>query len=253
MLSGRIRVSDRRTPAPPTLTPAERARTLVASTTALRLGALNDACEVVRHAVVPDGSLLLLAPPDFAVGAVAPRLPSPTVTVVATDVSTVPATDRIRGRLALTGVLALAPEPQPAGVRHHLAGPDPRDLEAAGPVLRLAPERLVLEWSYEGTGTVEVPTEEYREAMPDPLLAHEQQWLPHLNHDHGPLLHALVRRTRPTLAPSTRVRALVLDRHGLVLRPDDGSQDVRACFARPLICGCEVRAAFSAIVDGLSD
>ncbi len=253
MMPGRARVSDRRTPAPPTLTPAERARTLIAGTTTLRLGALNDAHEVVRHAVVPDGSLLLLAPPDFTAGALAPRLPSPTVSVVATDVSTVPMPERIRGRLVLTGALALAPEPQPAGVRHHLAGPDPRDLEEVGPILRLTPERVVLEWAYESVATVEVAPEEYQRAVPDPLLAHEQQWLPHLNRDHGPLLHMLARHARPGLAETVRVRALVLDRYGVVLHWDDATDDVRVCFPRPLICGCEVRAAFSAVVDRLPE
>lgn len=252
MLTGRPRVSDRRPPAPPALTPAERARTLIASATAIRIGVLNDAHEVGRHAVLPDGTVLLLAPPEFA--AVAPRLPSPTVSIVATDVGSVPMPDRIRGRLVLTGALDLAPEPQPSGVRHHLAGPDPRDRAAIDPILRLTPERVVLDWVHEGAeGPVAIAMEEYRQAVPDPLATQEQQWLPHLNRDHESLLHALVRHVRPDLPGTTRVRALVMDRYGVVLRPDDGTADLRLCFPRPVACGCEVRAAFGAIVDRLDD
>lgn len=253
MLPGHSRVSDRRTPSPSALAPAERARTLIAGASTLRLGALNDADEVIRHAVVPDGSVLLLAPAEFAAGAVAPRLPAPTVTVTATDVSSVPMPDRVRGRLVLTGALTLAPEPQPAGVRHHLAGPDPRDLEAMAPILRLTPSRIRLDWACEeAAGPVDIAPEEYQRAIPDPLIAHEQQWLPHLNHDHDQLLHSLARRARPALADTAHVRAVVLDRYGLVLRADDAPGDMRISFARPVSCGCEVRAAFSAVVDRLT-
>ena len=117
--------------------PAERARTLLASAVDLRVGVLNMSHEINRHAVGTDGSLLFLAPADSraSVFGVAPRLPSQVVTVTAVDVANVPQRDRVRGTLRLTGPVRPAVEPLPAGVLDHLAGPDPRDPEVAGPVL----------------------------------------------------------------------------------------------------------------------
>lgn len=244
------------------LRPAERARTLAAGATELRVGVLNITHEVSRHAVDPDGSLLFLAPADSpgAVFRVAPRLPPQVVTVTAVDVASVPHRDRVRGSLRLTGELSPASEPLAVGVRDQLIGPDPRDADVAGPVLRLRPTRVWLSWHCEG-GTaesgaeggkesVQVPIDEYHAAFPDPMIEYESQWLPHLHLDHSELLHTLADHACGGIDDSVDVRPLVLDRFGLVLRVYDGAghRDTRLRFARPVTCGCEIREAFNDLI-----
>lgn len=238
------------------LGPAERARTLVAGAVELRVGVLNMTHEVNRHAVGSDGSVLFIAPPDSpgAVFRVAPRLPPQVVTVTTVDVASVPQHDRIRGSLRLTGPMRPAEEPLPAGVRAHLVGPDPRDFDTAGPVLRLQPTRVSLSWHCEGepdgSDLVEVPAGEYRDASPDPLMEYETQWLPHLQLDHSELLRTLATHVRGELDESVDVRPLALDRFGLVLRlyQPGTHRDVRLRFARQVLCGCEIRDAFNALL-----
>jgi len=235
------------------LAPAERARTLVAGAVELRVGVLNMTHEVNRHAVGSDGSVLFIAPPDSpgAVFRVAPRLRPQIVTVTTVDVASVPQHDRIRGSLRLTGPVRPTDEPLPAGVRTHLAGPDPRDFDTAGPVLRLQPTRVSLSWHCEGapdgSDLVEIAAEEYREAFPDPLTEYETQWLPHLQLDHSELLRTLAAHVCGELDGSVDVRPLALDRYGLVLRlyQPDSHRDVRLPFARQVLCGCEIRDAFN--------
>jgi hypothetical protein len=237
------------------LRPAERARTLVAGATELRVGVLNMTHEVNRHAVGSDGSLLFLAPADSpgAVFRVAPRLPAQVVTLTSIDVASVPQHDRVRGTLRLTGPMRPATGSLPAGVRTHLAGPDPRDHELDGPVLRLQPTRISLSWRVESEGggaepvSVEIPVEDYRAALPDPLMEYETQWLPHLQVDHAGLLRTLAAHALGGLHDSIDVRPLALDRFGMVLRlySPDGHTDLRFPFERPVTCGCEIREAFN--------
>lgn len=235
------------------LAPAERARTIIASATGLRVGVLNLTHEVGRHAVGIDGSLLFLAPADSpgAIFRVAPRLPAQVVTVTAVDVATVPQHDRIRGSLRLTGPMRPAIEPLPAGIREHLAGPDPQDVELAGPVLRMQPTRVMLTWQCErgagaGGPSVEIPVEEYRAALPDPMIELESQWLPHLLLDHTRLLRTLARAVHEGLDDSIDVRPLAMDRFGIVLRlyAEGRHLDRRLTFAKPVGCGCDLREAF---------
>ena len=240
--------------------PAERARTLIASAVELRVGVLNVTHEIDRHAVAVDGSLLFLAPADSpaTVFRVAPRLPSQVVTVTAVDVANVPQPDRIRGTLRLTGPMRPADEPLAADALEHLAGPDPRDPVVAGPVLHLQPTRVTLSWHCESSGyagfDTAVPLEEYIDALPDPLLDCEAQWLPHLHRDHAEVLRALAALTCRGLDESVHVRPLALDRHGLVLRLYAGRdhRDTRLAFSRPVSCGCEVRDAFNELLHRLS-
>ncbi len=213
--------------------------------------------EINRHAVGSDGSLLFLAPADSpaSVFRVAPRLPSQVVTVTAVDVANVPQRDRVRGTLRVTGPMRPAAEPMPAGVLDHLAGPDPRDPDAAGPVLHLRPTGVALSWHCEASSeaaleAVELSVEDYSAALPDPLLDCERQWLPHLYRDHAELLHALAALNCQGIDESIDVRPLALDRHGLVLRlyAGNGHRDTRLAFRRPVTCGCEVRDAFNELL-----
>ena len=240
---------------PRALDPAQRARTLVAGAVELRVGVLNLTHEISRHAVGSDGSLLFQAPADSPgnVFRVAPRLPPQVVTVTAVDVANVPQRDRVRGTLRLTGPMQPAPEPLPVAVRTHLAWPDPREFDTAGPVLRLRPSRVALAWHCESGGpggheSLAIPAEEYSVARPDPLLQYEAQWLPHLNLDHSDVLRALaVHACGGELDDSVDVRPLALDQFGLVLRlyTDAVPTDVRLAFRRVVSCGCEIREAFN--------
>jgi hypothetical protein len=159
----------------------------------------------------------------------------------------------------VSGPMRPAVEPLPVGVRTHLAGPDPRDHEVAGPVLRLQPTRVSLTWHCERAGgaspeSVEIPIEEYRGSAPDPLMEYEAQWLPHLHLDHSELLRTLAAHLYGDLDDSVDVRPLALDRFGLVLRlyDRDGHHDTRLPFARPVTCGCEIRDAFNDLLQRAS-
>jgi hypothetical protein len=243
------------------LGPAERARTMIAGATGLRIGVLNLSHEVGRHAVGTDGSLLFLAPADSpgAVFRVAPRLPAQVVTVTTTDVATVPQHDRIRGSLRLTGPVRPAMEPLPAGIREHLAGPDPRDLDVSGPVLRMQPSRVTLTWHCErgadrGSDAQEIPIEAYRAALPDPMIQLEARWLPHLLRDHAELLRTLAAHAYDGLDDSIDVRPLAMDRFGFVIRlyAEGRHLDKRLTFTRPVTCGCDLRDAFNDLLQRVS-
>lgn len=230
------------------LRPADRARTVLATAPTLQVGTVVTTDDVGRHAVLPDGSLLFVAPPDSpaSVCRVAPRLPSPPVSTTAVDLSPVPQPDRVRGRVHVTGRLGLAPDDLPAGARRHLTGGDPH----AGPVLQLVPERVTL---VSPDGGTEVALDAYRQAGIDPLVDHEARWLPHLHADHPALVRALAEQVVGRLAAEVRVVPLAVDRHGLTLRVHrhDGGHDVHLDWPEPIGCGCELRPAMAALVESL--
>lgn len=231
---------------------------MVAGAVELRVGVLTMTHGVARHAVAADGSVLFLAPPDSPGGVfrVAPRLRPQIVTMTAVDVASVPQHDRVRGSLWLSGPMMPAEGPLPAGIREHLAGPDPLASASAGPVLLLRPTRAWLSWHCEsgGAGGFEargIPVDAYRDASPDPLRECEAQWLPHLHLDHADLLRTLAEHVAGATSGGVDVRPLALDRFGLVLRlyAADGYRDVRLPFGRPVTCGCELREAFTDLVN----
>src|SRR5690349_21667792 len=94
----------------PALTPAERARTIIATASTLRVASPELTLDIHRHGVVPDGSILFQAPADFA-----EKLDHYRVTATAVDVATVPQADRVRGEVTLTGPVYDVVEPLPAG------------------------------------------------------------------------------------------------------------------------------------------
>ncbi|WP_235738556.1 DUF2470 domain-containing protein [Nocardioides alcanivorans] len=231
------------------LHPAERVRSILATTSDLRVGVLNLAVDVPRHAMSGDGSLLFLPGPDSPerVFSVAPNLPAQTVQVTATDLAPVAHPDRVRGRIQMTGKLGVFGKPLPAGALDHLTPPgaDP----VTDPVLRFVPQRISLTWTCEQTGDprpVDVDLTDYREAFPDPLVGLEVDWLNHMHRDHPQALRTLASHLAPGLQPDA-VRPMSLDRFGLVIRIEEGrsTHDVRMNFAEPVRCGCEVRDAFS--------
>lgn len=231
----------------PGLTPAERARTIIATASTLRVASPELTLEVHRHGVVPDGSILFQAPVDFA-----DQLEDYRITATAVDVATVPQADRVRGDVTLTGPVYDVVEPLPAGMRLHLTGSDqPADDTR---LIRLVPDRIALSWRCETVDgqpvARQIVLEDYRSAFPDPLLGYEAEWLPHLQADHSDLLTGLARYELGWDEDPEDVRALSIDRYGLVLRVRHcGVQnDLRIGFDKTVACGCDVREAFSALL-----
>lgn len=223
---------------PFSLTSAERARTILAGCTNVRVRVPGLTLEVHRHGLTPDGALLFQAPPELALQR---------ADAVAFDVAATPQPDRLRGEVRLSGQLGEVPEPLPAGMRAHLTGSDD---PSAGRLLRLTPDHVVLDWRCEDAGELELSLAAYRVAFPDPLVGYESAWLPHLQADHDRVLAALA-RYELGIEHAVDVRALGLDRYGVVLRvlDEDLRFDLRLPFDRPASCGCEVREAFAALVD----
>lgn len=223
------------------LTPAERARTLLASTSNVRLQLPDLTLDVHRHGLTPDGALLFSAPPDLALG---------TAEVVAIDVAAVPQPDRVRGEVRLRGILAEAEDQLPAGMRTHLTG---AETPGTARLVRLTPAGVSVRWgrralSQPAEHATTVAISAYRAAYPDPLVGHEALWLAHLQADHADVITALA-RAELGVEGAVDARAWALDRYGLVLRIGDteGPFELRIGFERPAACGCEAREAFSAL------
>lgn len=229
--------------------PAQRVRSMLAVPSDLWLsGADQDAAPwlVERHVVLPGGALLVLAPEG--VGA-----PGEVLSLEMTDVTSVPQPDRVRGHLRLRGTLAPYDGPRSQGVLDHLRG-TVLDDDTAGPgepALAVFTPVLV-ELARHGLGPWEpVALEDYRRAAPEPFVAQEHRWLPHLQRDHTATLRALAERVHGALAEGVDVRALGLDRFGLTLRLYSGTArlDLRVPFASEVGCGCDVREALGALLD----
>lgn len=229
------------------LSAAERVRSMLAVSGDLLLqGPGPAAAEAVpRHVVLPDGTLLLAATPAVGVGDL--------VTLLGTDVASVPQPDRVRGRFRIRGVVAPWTGPRPQGIVDHLAGPDP---DAAGDLVCLRPVSLELDWRCErpagsaAEGWRVVELQAYRAAAPDALVADEHTWLPHLQRDHAVAVDLLARRAGARPGPGVAVRALGLDRAGLVLRvyAGGGHRDLRLPFPAPAQCACAVREVFGELL-----
>lgn len=245
--------------ATPALSPAERARTIIATASSVQIGVLNMTSEISRHAVDADGSVLFAPDPGSPerVFAVARHLPPPTMNLTALDVAPAAQPDRLRGSLSISGRLSAVREPLPAGVRAHLAWPHGRGEET---VLRLEPTKVGVAWPRRATGvdrraTVDVSAEDYRAAAPDPLLEHEGPWLEHLRRDHPGAIralaeHALDQSGDERLGPSEVTYPLAVDRHGIMVRVyrDRGPTDVRLPFERSMRCACEAHEVFAELM-----
>ncbi|WP_030483577.1 DUF2470 domain-containing protein [Nocardioides aequoreus] len=227
---------------------AERIRSMLAVSGDLRLQGPGpaDPQGVARHVVLPDGTLLLAATPAVGIGDLA--------TLLGTDVASVPQPDRVRGRFRMRGVVAPWTGPRPQGIVDHLVGPAP---ETVGDLVSLRPVSLELDWRCEGTGGSAsegwrvVDLQAYRAAAPDALVADERTWLPHLQRDHGDAVDLLAQRAGALRGPGDTVRALGLDRAGLVLRVyavGGGHHDLRLPFPAPARCACAVREAFGELL-----
>lgn len=206
------------------------------------------ALDVHRHGVVPDGSVLFQAP-----AALVASMAGSTATATAVDVATVPQADRIRGTVTLAGPLLEADGSLPAGLRAHLTGSETWDERTR--IVRLVPEKVGLAWNCElragEPSWRQVRVADYRIACPDPMLGYEAEWLPHLQADHPGELAAIAGHELGGPEGPEDVRALAIDRYGLVLRVTDHGcrRDLRIAFDRPVSCGCDVREAFGTMLE----
>lgn len=112
--------------------------------------------------------------------------------------------------------------------------PDPRllDLGHGASLLRLTPASLVLA---DAEGTHSLRPHMFSAAAPDPFATYETEWLRHLELEHADVVAQLVRHV-PEELRGGRIRPLGLDRFGLRLRIEAGTEDhdVRLAFSRPV-------------------
>jgi len=251
-------------------TAAEAARTAVRRASSVRLhGPGGSRVPVLDHADRSDGILDLVTLDragtcvdleDQLEGGAIP------VTAVITDVSPVPAADRIRAVVHMAGRLEVADDDAAARAlqawaRHRLSDDVPveallRDVR----LLRLAPLAVWFAGSCGcfasvGSRGEAVDVHHYRVARPDPLALFESEWLGHLVASHAPEMEALGRFATFDDSP---VRAHTVDRQGLVFRRRDprpmtseGCRDLRLDFDRRVDCLCDATDAWGRLAQRL--
>ncbi|WP_206308444.1 DUF2470 domain-containing protein [Streptomyces sp. A1277] len=210
---------------------AERTRTLVQSTCSAVLlvpgleRAGSDQLMPLSRGVGPDGDLFLEFPAESPVVRAATHAQDDELSAVLeiTDVAPVSVPHRIRGRARVGGWLTSVPG---------MAGPGRM-------LLRLETGEAHIDdlWGEEG-----VDAEDFRDALPDPLAAHEADLLQHLHSAHGDQLAALCgllgeRAACTCAAHRPAVVPLALDRLGLRVRfceRDGGCFDARFDFPEPV-------------------
>lgn len=232
------------------VTSATRARTIAATATELRIGVVGHVETLLRHALALDGSLIFLAPVGSPLGAAALVPQSPLVTATVLDVGPVPTADRIRGAVTMRG--------RPQRVERHLSAPlvaflSGEERSPGRPVLELRPESITLDSRVEGGGVDTVPVEQYAAAQPDALAGWEAWFVRHLDADHASLLPGLAQLADPDVPSGWRVRPLLADAGGLVLRASEPAgreqRDVRLAFPTPATCGCDAVEAFNQLLE----
>lgn len=224
---------------------ATRARTVAATATSLEVGVLDRRETLLRHALEVDGSLLFLPPPGSPLTAASFLPDSPLVSAVMLDVAPVPAADRVRGRVVMTGRPRPVERRLPPQLVSFLCG---EETSPGRRLMELRPDTIHLSWHVEGDHAEPVEPADYAAARPDPLAGWEGGFLRHLHADHADLLGPLAARLGHDVRAGDRLRPVLADAHGVVLRTvgDDGtSHDVRLGFGRPAACGCDAVAAFN--------
>lgn len=186
------------------------------------------------------------------------------VTAVVTDVSPVPAADRIRAVVQVVGRITTADDVSAARsleawARSRMSDDLPveallRDVR----LVRLLPLDVRFAAScgcFAPIGSRGEPVDmgHYRAARPDPLALVEGEWLGHLVASHGAEMEALGRFADGGDAP---VRAHTVDRHGLVFRRQgsdraSGCRDLRLDFDRRVDCLCAATDAWGRLTDRL--
>lgn len=223
----------------PSTSPAEHARTMLATASGVELRSGSWTRQVMRHAIDLDGSIL--APEADLTGGpriARPGTPAPVLTLSALDVCVVPQPDRVRGGVILRGPVHRIPGALPEGVREYLT-----EHTRSDEVVRLYPTSVSVQWRCEGGfGWRALPVEDYTCADLDALVGWESEWISHLADHHDDALTHLARRADPDLPVEIGVlRPVLADRFGLVLRhyAGDAVRDVRIPFPHEVTCGCE--------------
>jgi hypothetical protein len=255
-------------------TPAERVRTILATTGSLTLEADGFRCDLVGlHTAGPGapapgpgpgldgygdpadpaaapGWLLRLRPPaDSALAArvvCAPTGDLP-VRLHLTDIAPVGVRDRVRARVTLIGWLA----------------PERAQPEADRLVLGFEPAEALMVTAGDGTDPATdgtglatpdvaiVDLDELAAAHPDPLAAQESAMLLHMADSHRDAVDALTRLVDPAVLHGVvRVHPLAMDRHGLTLRLEHPRthRDVRLPFPAPLADAAEAGPAVQTLL-----
>ena len=241
-------------------TAAERVRTLVQSSVSAALtipGTASDIEQPTRsgpeaRAVTPEGDVIVLVPADSPEARACTYAQDDDLAAVMeiTDVAPVSVPHRIRGRAWIAGWLTPVRNDQRAVCARLLAEANPSG-PASGTswrMLRLEVGEAYIDdlWSAEP-----VEPDEFAEAAPDPLAAHEAELLQHLAAAHGDQVRALCAcRTGEHVVP------LGVDRFGLRLRSWGGSggcADLRFDFPAPVGSVAELRHAMHALFTAASD
>ncbi|MGY0490566.1 DUF2470 domain-containing protein [Streptomyces sp. WG-D5] len=216
----------------PELTPAERARTILAAADTLTLTTTDPRQRldcVGLYAVDAASRLVLLDPADTRLTEALATAPRSGLGAYAefTDVAPVVVRDRVRARLALSGRLSNA-------------GPD---------TLVFRPARA----AFAEDDTVRVlDMTELAAAAPDPLASVEAELLSHLDTGHADLLVQLAETVgERDLADVLDIRPVRLDRKGLVLRleRDQAHEDARIAFHTPAVGPHEVGHRIQELLD----
>lgn len=219
----------------PELTPAERARTILAAADTLTLtltttGARMRLDCVGLYAVDAASRLILLDPADARLTAALATAPHSGLAAYAefTDIAPVVVRDRVRARLAFSGRLANA-------------GPD---------TLVFRPARAAFS---EDDAVHVLDMTELAAAAPDPLAGVEAELLSHLDTGHADLLLQLAEQIgRAHLGDVVDIRPVRLDRRGLVLRLEHEErehEDVRVTFHTPAVGPHEVGHRIQELLD----
>lgn len=197
--------------------------------------------------------VLLLAPREHPVAALARRRPGGTGLVEVTDTAPVALREPVRGLAWLRGAVHPVAPRQERSLALLLAASHPvdalLDVGGAATLLRVVVGSAVLA---DATGAAAVTADTLAAARPDPFTPVADAWLRHLDTTHRDLLGALTRHLPPALHRGTP-RPLGLDRWGLALRVEAAAPgtapdvDVRLPFAAPVRDAAALGAALRAL------
>ena len=223
------------------------AKTIVATASSVEVGIMGSRAPVGRHAATRAGGLLFSlaeAAPDCA-PLIAPGAQGPVLHAVASDVSSVPHANRVRGVVHLTGHAEVMAEHVTDDLREHLG------LAEDGLVGRLVPETVALEWNVERGRSeppcLDIDAGDYALAEMDALGGWQDGWITHLDTHHRDDIRDLVAHE---VQPVAVVRPVHADESGIVLREHVGAyqRDIRVPFPQRVRCGCEAVEALKSLV-----
>lgn len=203
--------------------------------------------------VEPDGSVLLLLPPEIGAAVLTARDDIAAVLHLV-DVAPVAVPHRVRAHCWIAGWLSVpvGADLGQAAARLAAVVPDPAMLAfgagRSGAVVRLEPGEVLVDDLW---GAEHVEPDEYAAAAPDPLAAHESELLQHLAGAHADELLRLCVRVG-ACGPDAQAVPVALDRHGIRLRCStaDATRDVRFEFRAPVAEPAALGEALRALVRG---